>query len=101
MAVGTNGESLSINDVNKMIDDVGDIATYNQQLANDMTSVRYIIQQIDSHWISEEADKISAISTLTNLEEKFSAEILPVFEQFVVAMNSLIQSSVTTSKNTN
>ncbi len=96
MSSNPNGV-LSIANYNEMVESVDNISTYNQQLANEMESIIYIINQIDTHWISEGEDKRSEIENLRALESKFSNEILPVLKQFVVTMNLYIQESLETS----
>ena len=94
-------DSVIINNVENMKESVANIASYNQKLSNDMASIEYIINQINANWISEEADKISAINNLENLKNEFNNEILPVLEQIVLTMNEMIAKVVATSSNNN
>ena len=96
-----NIDSVIINNVENMKESVANIASYNQKLSNDMASIEYIINQINANWISEEADKISAINNLENLKNEFNNEILPVLEQIVLTMNEMIAKVVATSSNSN
>ncbi len=96
-----NIDSVIINNVENMKESVANIASYNQKLSNDMASIEYIINQINANWISEEADKISAINNLENLKNEFNNEILPVLEQIVLTMNEMIAKVVATSSNNN
>ena len=96
-----NIDSVIINNVENMKESVANIASYNQKLSNDMASIEYIINQINANWISEEADKISAINNLENLKNEFNNEIVPVLEQIVLTMNEMIAKVVATSSNNN
>ena len=96
-----NIDSVIIHNVENMKESVANIASYNQKLSNDMASIEYIINQINANWISEEADKISAINNLENLKNEFNNEILPVLEQIVLTMNEMIAKVVATSSNNN
>lgn len=91
---------IYISDVNKMNNNLIGISNTKNNVVKYLIGLNDIINQIDKHWISDGEDKITLINNLNLLQEKFSNELMPVLEQFINTMNSLVTDSVNISNNT-
>lgn len=82
--------NVVVKNVSAVSESLGEIASYNQQLYQEVEAIGNICSKISSAWISEENDYQSTIDNLNRLKNDFETNIEPVLSQFIKTMNAYL-----------
>ena len=105
--------NIVVNNVKEVNEALGQIATYNQQMYNEMLKISEVCTKFSSAWISDANDYESTINSLKTLQNEFETNIEPlkiqaekakkylniepVITQFIDTMNTYIIETVKTA----
>lgn len=89
--------NIVVNNVKEVNEALGQIATYNQQMYNEMLKISEVCTKFSNAWISDANDYESTINSLKTLQNEFEANIEPVITQFVDTMNTYIVETIKTA----
>lgn len=80
----------------------GNLAKFNQILNNDVNSIKYISNQIESNWTNDTAgsDIFTSLNKIRNCEDKIENVVFPILKQYVETMNTLASSVNAIANNT-
>lgn len=78
----------------------GNLATFNQELSNNIESIKFIANEIKSNWTNDTLgnDINTSLSKLNECIDKINTVVFPVLNQYVETMNTLAVSVSTTAK---
>lgn len=89
--------TYDIRNVNSLESSAATLNNINQKVANDVSSLANVINEIKANWQNEEgADLASIITELENCVKKVQTVINPTVEKYVNTMNILVEESRTT-----
>lgn len=68
-----------------------ELANYNQKLTNNISSLKYIINQIQTNWENSDGRDIESImKNLNTLMNTMSENIQPVIAKYVETLNNMV-----------
>ena len=89
--------NIVVNNVEAVNEALGQIATYNQQMYNEMLKISEVCTQFSYTGNIDANDLQSTINSLKTLQNEFEANIEPVITQFVDTMNTYIVETIKTA----
>lgn len=93
--------TYSIRSIDELENSANALASSNQKITNDATSLNYILEQIKSNWQNEAGtDLASIITELEKCIKSISEAINPTVGEYVKTMNMLVAESRSTQSKT-
>jgi len=83
-------------------DSTAKLSTYKTELANCVSTIRWVSEQTSAHWQSEITanDLNSVLEELNNCVTALNDTIIPIIEEYAKAMNTLIAATKATQSET-
>ena len=79
--------SIIVKNIDSVSESLGELATINQKLYQEVEAIGNICSKLCSAWISEENDYQSTIDHLNRIKNDFENTLEPVLSQFIETMN--------------
>lgn len=79
--------SIIVKNIDSVSESLGELATINQKLYQEVEDIGNICSKLSSAWISEENDYQSTIDHLNRIKNDFENTLEPVLSQFIETMN--------------
>ncbi len=86
-----NSSSYEIVSLDRLENSAGNLASYNQQISNNIGSLKYIMKAILENWENEAGQDISSIMlNLNDAIKTLSEDIQPVITTYVKTLNNIV-----------
>lgn len=83
--------TYEIRNVDELENSAANLATYNQKITNNASSIKWVLGQIQENWENEAAaDLASIIEGLTECINNLNNTISPTIAKYVTTMNTLV-----------
>ena len=86
--------NLNVSDLKQS---TSNLASYNQDLSNELDSVKYISNEIQANWVNNsvnQSDISSSLEKINDCVNKIESVIFPVLTQYIETMNTLALATV-------
>lgn len=85
------GSTYDIANIDALENSASNLANYNQQLTNDIKSLRYVIKAVNENWQNEAGNDIQSImANLNTGMQTLCDNIQPVIGKYVETLNQMV-----------
>lgn len=100
-AGSSSSSTYEISSIDGLENSAGTLANYNQQISNNIASLKYVMNAVQENWENSDGQDINSIMTnLNDAIKSLSEEIQPVIATYVKSLNQIVTETRATQSRT-